>query len=100
MRPSPFKFGFPSAKISRDRVSVRRVSSKVAEERRLLYVAMTRANSQLTLVMPNSSRHVKQTVAPLGNRRPTATRSRFITNACLPLFDQRDVSHVEKTDPV
>jgi len=40
--------------------------------------------------MPNSSRYVKQTVAPLGNRRPTATRSRFITQACLGKFDQRE----------
>ena len=64
----------------------------VAEERRLLYVAMTRAKRLLTLLMPVASAHVQPTTRPLGNRPPVANRTRFITRDLLNLFDQQDLS--------
>ena len=64
----------------------------VAEERRLLYVAMTRAKRLLILLMPQTSAHVQPTVRPLGNRPPVVGRTRFIPNAMLDLFDQQDLS--------
>lgn len=63
----------------------------IAEERRRLYVAMTRAKRQLTLTMPRSSMLVTQTVAPLGNRLPPVNRSRFIPATLLALFDAQEV---------
>ena len=64
----------------------------VSEERRLLYVAMTRAKRYLTLTMPNKTLNVRQTSAPLGDRRPVATRSRFIKPDMLSLFKELDRS--------
>lgn len=58
---------------------------ELEEERRLLYVAMTRARDELHLVMPQrfyvtqQSRH--------GDRHMYAQRTRFITRAMLPLYD-------------
>ncbi len=66
-----------------------RNSVLVAEERRLLYVAMTRAKHRLTLTMPRASALVRPTVAPLG-RLPPANRSRFIPAALLALFDEQE----------
>ncbi len=58
------------------------------EERQLQYVAMTRAKSQLTLVMPMISRHVQQMVAPLGNRPAVVNRSRFLPAATAEVFEE------------
>lgn len=67
----------------------------IAEERRLLYVAMTRAKRRLTLVMPNKSAYVRQRTAPLGDREPVANRSRFIKAGMLDLFKERDRSRTK-----
>lgn len=58
----------------------------IEEERRLLYVAMTRAREHLHLVVPNRF-FVKQQ-AQLGDRHMYATRSRFITPVMLKHFEE------------
>jgi len=55
------------------------------EERRLLYVAMTRAKDALALVMPQRF-YVRQQHAA-GDRHVYASRSRFLTDAVCTLFD-------------
>ncbi|MDE2566376.1 MAG: ATP-dependent helicase [Burkholderiales bacterium] len=60
-------------------------SAEIEEERRLLYVAMTRARDALTLWVPQRF-HVTQQRA-WGDRHLYALRSRFIPDALLPLFD-------------
>ncbi len=68
---------------------------EIEEERRLLYVAMTRAKDELHLMVPqrffthHQHRH--------GDRQVYAARSRFISAAMLPLFERfawpRQVAH-------
>ncbi|MES2299211.1 MAG: ATP-dependent helicase [Pseudomonadota bacterium] len=58
----------------------------IEEERRLLYVAMTRAKEQLHLVVPNRF-FIKQQ-AQMGDRHVYAARSRFITPAMLKHFEE------------
>jgi DNA helicase-2/ATP-dependent DNA helicase PcrA len=58
----------------------------IEEERRLLYVAMTRAKEYLHLVVPNRF-FIKQQ-AQLGDRHVYAARSRFITPAMLKHFEE------------
>ena len=58
----------------------------IEEERRLLYVAMTRAREHLHLVVPNRF-FVKQQ-AQLGDRHVYAQRSRFIAPAMLRHFEE------------
>ena len=58
----------------------------IEEERRLLYVAMTRAREQLHLVVPNRF-FIKQQ-AQMGDRHVYAARSRFITPAMLKHYEQ------------
>jgi DNA helicase-2/ATP-dependent DNA helicase PcrA len=58
---------------------------ELEEERRLLYVAMTRARDQLHLVLPQRFFVTQQTRH--GDRHLYAQRSRFITRAMLPLYD-------------
>lgn len=58
---------------------------ELEEERRLLYVAMTRARDALHLVMPQRFYVTQQTRR--GDRHLYAQRSRFITRAMLPLYD-------------
>ncbi len=58
----------------------------IEEERRLLYVAMTRAKEQLHLVVPNRF-FIKQQ-AQLGDRHVYAARTRFITPAMLKLYEE------------
>lgn len=60
-------------------------SEEIEEERRLLYVAMTRARDQLTLWVPQRF-HVTQQRA-WGDRHLYALRSRFIPDELLPYFD-------------
>ncbi|NDY93018.1 ATP-dependent helicase [Ideonella livida] len=55
------------------------------EERRLLYVAMTRARQHLSLMVPRRF-HVTQQ-SRLGDRHLLAGRSRFLPESLMPLFD-------------
>jgi DNA helicase-2/ATP-dependent DNA helicase PcrA len=58
----------------------------IEEERRLLYVAMTRAKDNLQLVVPNRF-FIKQQ-AQLGDRHVYAQRTRFIAPAMLKHFEE------------
>jgi DNA helicase-2/ATP-dependent DNA helicase PcrA len=58
---------------------------ELEEERRLLYVAMTRAKDQLHLLVPQRFYVHQQT--PYGDRHVYAQRSRFITRAMLEKFE-------------
>ena len=60
-------------------------AAEIEEERRLLYVGMTRARDELSLWMPQRF-HVTQQRA-LGGRHLYALRSRFIPQTLLPHFD-------------
>jgi DNA helicase-2/ATP-dependent DNA helicase PcrA len=60
-------------------------AAEIEEERRLLYVAMTRARDSLTLWVPHAF-HVTQQRA-LGGRHLYALRSRFIPDHLMPYFD-------------
>ena len=61
-------------------------SAEIEEERRLLYVAMTRAKDDLHLMVPQRffthGQHAK------GDRHVYAARTRFIPSALLRLFEQ------------
>ena len=61
-------------------------SADIEEERRLLYVGMTRARDALSLWMPQRFHITQQRV--LGGRHLYALRSRFITTALLGHFEQ------------
>jgi DNA helicase-2/ATP-dependent DNA helicase PcrA len=61
-------------------------SEDIEEERRLLYVAMTRAREHLHLVVPNRF-FVKQQ-AQMGDRHIYAQRTRFVTPAMLKHFEE------------
>lgn len=63
-----------------------RNSAEIEEERRLLYVAMTRAKDGLDLIVPQRF-HVTQQMG-LGDRHVYAGRSRFIPNRLLGHFEQ------------
>lgn len=58
---------------------------EIEEERRLLYVAMTRAKDALSIVLPQ--RFYVHGQAARGDRHVYAARSRFITTAMLGLFE-------------
>lgn len=58
----------------------------IEEERRLLYVAMTRARENLHLVVPNRF-YIKQQ-SQMGDRHVYATRTRFITPVMLKHFEE------------
>jgi DNA helicase II / ATP-dependent DNA helicase PcrA len=62
-------------------------STEIEEERRVLYVAMTRARDQLHLIHPH--RFAVGGQASLGDRYVHAPRSRFIPDPLLGLFDHR-----------
>jgi DNA helicase-2/ATP-dependent DNA helicase PcrA len=62
-------------------------SEEIEEERRLLYVAMTRAKDQLELLMPRRL-YVHQQ-RRYGDRHVTSTRTRFIPDSILKHFEQR-----------
>ena len=63
-----------------------RNSAEVEEERRLLYVAMTRARDSLDLIVPQRFYVTQQ--AGMGDRHVYAGRSRFIPNRLLGHFEQ------------
>jgi DNA helicase-2/ATP-dependent DNA helicase PcrA len=74
----------------------------IEEERRLLYVAMTRAKEQLQLVVPNRF-FIKQQ-AQMGDRHVYAARTRFITPAMLKHYEEcvwttAETAHSKKTMP-
>ena len=60
-------------------------TEEVEEERRLLYVAMTRAKDELRLLVPQ--RFYVHQQAAAGDRHVYASRSRFIPEALTPLFE-------------
>ncbi len=62
-------------------------SDDIEEERRLLYVAMTRAKDQLVLIVPQ--RFYTHQQAKKGDKHLYAARSRFIPSAVLEYFEQR-----------
>ncbi|WP_227753950.1 MULTISPECIES: ATP-dependent helicase [Ramlibacter] len=61
-------------------------TEEIEEERRLLYVAMTRARDRLTLVVPHRFYVTQQSGG--GDRHMYAGRSRFIAESMLPHFEQ------------
>src|SRR5690606_32930580 len=60
-------------------------AEEIEEERRLLYVAMTRAKESLQLVVPQRFYVHQQT--GLGDRHVYGSRTRFIPDALVPLFE-------------
>ena len=62
-------------------------AEQIDEERRLLYVAMTRARDHLDIVIPQRF-HVSHQAGG-GDRHVYASRTRFIPNAVLEHFEQR-----------
>lgn len=60
---------------------------EIEEERRLLYVAMTRAKDHLELMVPQ--RFYTNGQSSTGDRHVYASRTRFIPNRLLPCFDSR-----------
>jgi DNA helicase-2/ATP-dependent DNA helicase PcrA len=62
-------------------------SEEIEEERRLLYVAMTRAKDELDLIVPH--RFFTHQQAKLGDRHVYATRCRFIPESILDSFASR-----------
>jgi DNA helicase-2/ATP-dependent DNA helicase PcrA len=61
-------------------------TEELEEERRLLYVAMTRAKDDLHLILPQRFFVHGQSIQ--GDRHLYASRTRFIPDALLPLFDR------------
>ena len=61
-------------------------SEEIEEERRLLYVAMTRAKDDLQLIIPQ--RFFTHGQSAQGDRHVYASRSRFIPDSLLGLFDK------------
>jgi DNA helicase-2/ATP-dependent DNA helicase PcrA len=61
-------------------------SEEIEEERRLLYVAMTRAKDELDLIVNRFFTHQQ---AKLGDRHVYATRCRFIPESILDSFASR-----------
>jgi DNA helicase-2/ATP-dependent DNA helicase PcrA len=68
-------------------------TDEVEEERRLLYVAMTRARDHLQIVVPQRFFVAQQ--AQFGDRHVYAGRTRFIPASLLHLFDTRSWPAVE-----
>ncbi len=65
-------------------------SAEIEEERRLLYVAMTRAKDNLALMLPQ--RWYTSGQQAYGDRHLYAARTRFITDTMLAHFEQRSWS--------
>jgi len=61
-------------------------SAEIEEERRLLYVAMTRAKDDLHLITPQ--RYYTHNQSPAGDRHVLANRTRFIPKSLLGLFER------------
>lgn len=69
----------------------------IEEERRLLYVAMTRARDSLTLMEPRAFAVTHQ--PRLGDRHVTGARSRFLDEAVLSTLDGLDIGTGTVTQP-
>ena len=69
--------------------------AEIEEERRVLYVAMTRARDQLHLIHPH--RFYTGGQPALGDRYVHAPRSRFIPDPLLDLFDARALGFAAAT---
>jgi DNA helicase II / ATP-dependent DNA helicase PcrA len=65
-------------------------TEEIEEERRLLYVAMTRAKNELDLIVPQ--RFFTHQQAKRGDRHVYASRSRFVPDSIVDLFDCRNWS--------
>ena len=61
-------------------------TAEIEEERRLLYVAMTRAKDSLHLVVPQ--RFFTYGQSAQGDRHVYTPRTRFVPTALLPLFER------------
>ncbi|MES2030702.1 MAG: ATP-dependent helicase, partial [Pseudomonadota bacterium] len=72
-------------------------SAEIEEERRLLYVAMTRAKDDLHLMVPQ--RFFTQGQHAQGDRHVYASRTRFIPEALLGLFERTTWPQVAAADP-
>ena len=70
---------------------------EIEEERRLLYVAMTRAKDQLHLMVPQRFYTYNQRGS--GDRHVYAQRTRFIPNAMLAYFDSRSWPRAKPASP-
>jgi DNA helicase-2/ATP-dependent DNA helicase PcrA len=71
-------------------------SAEIEEERRLLYVAMTRAQDELYIVIPQRFFTHGQNVK--GDRHVYASRTRFIPDRLLPLFERTSWPIATSTD--
>ena len=69
---------------------------EIEEERRLLYVAMTRAKDQLFLMQPH--RFYTGSSRRNGDRHIYASRTRFIPDDLVPLFERATTGKIEITD--
>jgi DNA helicase-2/ATP-dependent DNA helicase PcrA len=69
--------------------------NEIEEERRLLYVAMTRAKDHLQIVVPQRFFVTQQ--SQFGDRHVYAGRSRFIPASILDLFEKKTWPEVEAT---
>ncbi len=70
--------------------------AEIEEERRLLYVAMTRARDHLSLLQPH--RFYTGTSRRNGDRHIYAPRTRFIPDSILPLFERAASGRMETED--
>ena len=71
--------------------------AEIEEERRLLYVAMTRAKDALHLIVPQ--RFYVHGQAARGDRHVYAARTRFLPPALLPHFERRNWPEIAMSDP-
>jgi DNA helicase-2/ATP-dependent DNA helicase PcrA len=71
-------------------------TAELEEERRLLYVAMTRAKDHLGLMVPQRFYVTQQSRA--GDRHVYASRTRFIPDALLPHFDAYAWPHADRDE--
>jgi DNA helicase-2/ATP-dependent DNA helicase PcrA len=69
-------------------------TEEIEEERRLLYVAMTRAKNQLDIMVPQ--RFYVHQQSSRGDRHLYASRTRFVPDTILPLFEQRTWPNFEQ----
>ena len=69
--------------------------AEIEEERRLLYVAMTRAKDQLQLIVPQ--RFYVHQQSGFGDRHVYASPSRFISNKTMQLFESTEWPRPETT---
>jgi len=72
-------------------------NEEIEEERRLLYVAMTRAKDSLSLIIPQRFYTHGQT--PQGDRHVYASRTRFIPATLLQFFEVGTWPQVAASDP-